>query len=427
MATSTETTIPESLGAAAPRAVSSATVWGAVIFAVVNLMLLLCRPLSHIDPESLPSAHTWVWWAAREYQSEPKAPEIVILGASLLMHPISRLDADYLNRDVDYVHHHRSEYLADALQKATGNKISRCFNFALPGAMMSDDYMVLRAMLSGKRKPSAVILGLGVRDFSDSLVSCPAATPPFRYLKRYANIDDLVDLVMPQMWQRFDYWLGKAVYAHGKKLDAQVAMCEATRSGLGKRFAAALPPSRLVEADPERNAPGNMRAEVEEGWFVVRAHQQLLFEDNTREYKRRFRSPNTSMFDIQEKFLEKFMADCRRNDIRVLLVNIPVTPANRALVPAGNYERFVRLIHDTAARWNTCCVDLGDDTDFVAADFYDTCHMNASGGRKFLDKIVQAITGDLPTMSALQQRRSTRLAVKSSTGATKQKADSLHQ
>ncbi len=392
-----------------PRYVSVA-VCGVILFLLGNVLMLLWKPLANIDPESLPSAHTWVWWAAREYQAEPRTPEIVILGASLLMHPISRLDADFLNKDVDYVHHHRSEYMAASIQQKLGTAVSRCFNFALPGAMVSDDYMVLRAMLTGKRKPAVVVLGLGVRDFSDSLVSCPAATPPFRYLKRYANTDDLVDLVMPQLWQRFDYWLGRAIYPHGKKLDAQVAMCESTKNIIGKSFARVFPASALMEADPERNAPGNMRAEVEEGWFVVRAHQQLSFEDNTREYKRRFRSPNTSMFDIQEKFLEKFMADCHQKNIRVVLVNIPVTPANRALVPVGNYDRYLRLLHSTAQKWDACCVDLGEDHDFVATDFYDTCHMNAAGGKKFVDKIVSALQSDLPTNTALKQLPNVRLA-----------------
>lgn len=392
------------------RGILSASLWGVALFFAINACLLVTKPLAKVDPESMPSAHTWVWWAAKEFMSEPHAPEVVIVGPSLLMHPIARLDAEYLNRDLDYVHHHRSEFMAHALQDKLATHISRCFNFALPGAMMSDDYIVLRSMLLGPKKPAVVVLGLGVRDFSDSLVSCPAATPPFRYLKRYADTDDLVDLVMPQFWQRFDYWIGKNVYPHGKKLDMQVALSEMSKRVLGKESARLFPPSKLVESDPTRTSPANMRAEVEEGWFVMRPHQQLPYEDNTREYKRRFRSPNTAMFDIQEKFLEKFMADCRRNDIRVVLVNIPVTPANRALVPAGNYERYIKLLHETASKWNACCVDLGEDKDFVAADFYDTCHMNAAGGKKFVEKVVASIAQDEMTVAALKNADHVRLA-----------------
>lgn len=392
------------------RPVLSAAVWGVALFCVVNFWMLVAKPLAKVDPESLPSAHTWVWWAAKEFMSESHPPEVVIVGPSLLMHPIARLDAEYLNKDLDYVHHHRSEFMAHALQEKLGTHISRCFNFALPGAMMSDDYIVLRSMLLGPKKPAVVVLGLGVRDFSDSLVSCPAATPPFRYLKRYADTDDLVDLVMPQFWQRFDYWIGKNIYAHGKKLDMQVALAELSKRVLGKESSRLFPPSKLVESDPTRTSPANMRAEVEEGWFVMRPHQQLPYEDNTREYKRRFRSPNTAMFDIQEKFLEKFMADCRRNNIQVVLVNIPVTPANRALVPPGNYERYIKLLHETASKWNACCVDLGDDKDFVAADFYDTCHMNAAGGKKLVEKVVAYIAQDDMTVAALKNADHVRLA-----------------
>ena len=70
----------------------------------------------------------------------------------------------------------------------------------------------------GKHKPEYVILGLSLRDFIDYAVKCPGTTPPFRYLQRFTDIDDIVNLAFPQFWQRFDYYFGKFFYPWAKSL-----------------------------------------------------------------------------------------------------------------------------------------------------------------------------------------------------------------
>src|SRR5262249_36315394 len=98
----------------------SCAIMSLVVGLVINQCLLCWQPLVAVDPESLPAAHTWVWWATREFMDKKQSPDVVLLGSSLLMHPVSRLDADYLNRDLDYVHHHRSVYIEAAMARRFG-------------------------------------------------------------------------------------------------------------------------------------------------------------------------------------------------------------------------------------------------------------------------------------------------------------------
>lgn len=379
----------------------SAVVLGLFLFLIANVLLLVLQPLSKVDPESLPSAHTWVWWAGREYLQRKSAPDVMILGSSLLMNPVAGVEADYLNSDFDYVKHHESRYTADALATRLGSGPVQCFNFALPGAMLSDDFMVLRALVSQNKKPKVIVLGLGVRDFIDSGVACPAATPPFRYLKRFAQIDDIVELSMPQIWQRFEYWVGRAIYLSGKKLDLQVALSEKAKSILSPIFGQRFSACRLEEADPTKNMPGNLRSEIEEGVYVIKAHQPYAFLDNTAEYRKRFRNPNENMFAIQSQFLDKFLAEAQNAKIKVVLMNVPVTPANRALMPKGAYERYLSLLSEEAKRWNVALFDPAKTISFAGEDYGDTAHMNAVGGRKLLDAMVDSLASDRAVRLAL--------------------------
>lgn len=402
--TSTDLTGTQPLSSTSPPAFKFAVIWSSplvlalLILLGVNAYLNSTKPLARIDPESLPAAHTWVWWATKEYLAMQPSPSVVLLGSSLVMHSISRLDADYLNKDLDYVHHHRSVYLENALMSSTQTHHSliigtnpTCFNFALPGGMVSDDYIVARALFSEKRKPKVVILGLSPRDFIDCGVHCAGATPAFRYLKRYTNIDDLVAISMPQIWQRLDYWLGEYIYLWGKKLDLQVWLTQTTKTVLQPLSQRLSAPTRLEDLDLERDLPVNLRSEVEEGMFIVKSHQPYSFEDNTAEYKKRYRSPNPSLFSIQTTFLNMLVQYCKNRDIRVVVVNMPLTPQNIALMPAGSYDRYLQVLKQTSHRHGCRFMDLNTDPNFTRSDFYDTSHMNSTGGKKFADALVHEL------------------------------------
>jgi hypothetical protein len=376
--------------AKSPNIWFSPLVLALAILLTVNGYLLYTKPLAKIDPEALPAARTWVWWATKEYLSAQPPPSVVLLGSSLVMHSISRLDADYLNKDLDYVHHHRSQYLEDTLTKTMGTK-STCFNFALPGGMMSDDYIVARALFSDKRKPKVVVLGLSLRDFIDNGVHCAGATPAFRYLKRFTNTDDLAELAMPQIWQRIDYWLGKYVYLWGKKLELQVWLGQMTDKMLGPIAAKTSVPSKLGNLDLERNLPVNLRSEVEEGMFIVKAHQSYSFDDNSTEYKKRYRSANPSLFKIQTEFLRMLLQYCNNNGIKVIVVNMPITSQNVGLMPAGSYSKYLQALQEASQQAHCKFLDLHTIGKFTNSDFYDTSHMNSSGGKKLADALVREL------------------------------------
>ncbi len=372
---------------------SSCALLAIIVAVMINQMLVIWHPLSDVDPESLPAAHTWVWWATREFMDKKETPDLVLLGSSLLMHPVSRLDADFLNRDLDYVRHHRSVYMEVALARRFGLRSPYCFNFALPGGMVSDDYMVTRALLRGQRKPRLIVLALCPRDFMDNGIRWCGGTPAFRYLRRFVDIDDLVELAMPQIWQRFEYLLAKGFYLFDKRLDLQVICAETAKRESGEML------GNVLGADASADVcslptPPDTRSEVEAGMFIVKAHQERSFADNSAEYKKRYRAANEKIFSIQATFLKKLLTLSKQNGIGVVIVNMPVTAANMQLLPKGTYEAYISVVRDESGRHGSTFIDLNQDHRFEPDDFYDTIHMNAAGGKKFADAILSGIADD---------------------------------
>jgi hypothetical protein len=383
-------------------------VLGMVVLLAVNAVLLLCSPLANVDPDNLPAAHTWVWWATQEFLAQQKPPDVVLLGSSLVMHPVSRQEANFLGKDIDYVKHHRSNYMENLLAKR-GLPGAVCYNFALPGGMVSDDYMVARALLR-QRKPAVMVLGLSIRDFIDNGVHCAGSTPAFKYLKRFTPIDDLVDISMPQIWQRFDYLCGKWLYLWGKKLDLQVLLAEQTKAIVGPFYAKYFAPSQLAKADPSRSLPSNLRAEVEEGMMIVQHDMPYSFEDNSAEYRKRYRSPNASGVSVQNYFFKRLLELAQKENIQVVLVNMPLTPANHKLMPPGSYEQYMDTLRRASAEFGYPLIDLDGGNAFALADYYDTSHMNASGGKKLVNLLVDALVEQPQMVAAIKRGSSNAVA-----------------
>lgn len=377
----------------------STAVWTAGLLLAANATMLAWKPLASVDPESLPSAHTWAWWAAKEFTSLPKAPDVVLLGSSLLFQPLGRLEANYHGKDIDYVRHHRVNYIENALQKR-GLPAEICYNFSLPGSMVSDDYMVMRSLLHGARKPKVAVVCISMRDMMDTQVHCIGTTPPFRLLTRYTDIGDILDIAMPKLWQRGDYLAQKGFYLWGKKLDLQVLLSEATKSTLAPTYSQWFPPSRLAEADPARNLPSNLRSEVE--YMPMRANEPISWTDNASEYKRRYRHANEKLFKDEATFLAKMYDMARERGIEMVLVNAPLTPENHALMPSGAYDHYLLYLRKFCATRDIPLLNLDGQPQFKHEDFYDNAHMNGYGGAKMADAMVEEIATSPRIAAALR-------------------------
>jgi hypothetical protein len=380
-----------------------------MLVGLINLGLFLAHPAARVDAANLPSSHCWEWWRTRSYVKSTVPPDVVLLGSSLMMIPISFRDADYLNKNLDAVSHDHSVYMQDMLKERAGLSDLQCFNFALPGGMISDDYMIFRALIHNqvraRQKPKLLVIGITLRDFLESHVNSASSTNTFHYFRHFFDIDDIANIAMPEFWQKFDYWQGKFLYMVGKRLDMQVAFDEELKKTVAGVFGRA--PEKALDAPVlTANVAHNLKTEAEPGDYPLVPREKFLYEDNSAEYRKRFSHPSDKLFKTQSEFLSKLLTEAKSDNIKVLLVNMPLTPANKSLMPAGYYDRYLATVQDVRARFGCAYLNLNDGQTFTTADFRDTAHMNADGGKKLIDAMVAQIKGDRGESLALTKDHS---------------------
>jgi hypothetical protein len=377
------------------------------LFAMVNAGLVAVQPLRPMPVERIPTKPTWESHRTRDFMQGAQAPDAVLFGSSLMMIPTACRDADYLNATIDPVVHPYSQYLQARIAEKTGMQL-KCFNFALPGGMISDHYMIVSSLFSQERKPKVAIFGLSLRDFIDSGVECAAATPAYHYFSRFkseSEIDSLLPLSMPSIFNRGQYLADKYIYLLGKRLQIQVMASDAISSavtavvsspsdssaGAGSRINASANISSGTKPDnnPDAALSGN---EVTEGMVALQPNAFYPWQDNSREYKKRFKGANESMFKIQTEYFKRMLSQLKSEGVEVLFVNMPLTAANMALMPQGSYDRYIALLKQTAAEQGCSLLDLNDGKSFVASNFKDPVHMNGSGGKILIDQIAENLS-----------------------------------
>lgn len=391
------------------------------LFAAVNAALVAWQPLQPMAVERIPTKPTWESHRTRDFMAGTQAPDAVLFGSSLMMIPTACRDADYLNVTIDPVAHPYSQYLQAKIAEKTGRQL-KCFNFALPGGMISDHYMIVSSLFSNERKPKLAIFGLSLRDFIDSGVECAASTPAYHYFSRYkteSEIDALLPLSMPSIFNRGQYLADRYIYLLGKRLQIQVMAEEAIRTAVikaidstdrGGQSKPSLEPSTQVSTKPDSNPDAALSGtEVTEGMVALQPNAFYPWQDNSREYKKRFKSANQSMFKVQTEYFKRMIAQLRSEGVEVLIVNMPLTPANMALMPKGSYEQYMNLMQQAAREPGCTLLNLNDGKTFVASNFKDPVHMNGSGGKILIDKIADCVP-DLKAVARQSQVAATNKA-----------------
>jgi hypothetical protein len=307
-----------------------------------------------------------------DYAALKKGPDIVLLGSSLMMYPFWAMDKNANDRIGDIFHHHDSLTLRKALVDA-GLKPSSIYNFATFGTMISDSYIFLNEFCSGDKKPDTVVLGFAPRDFSDSDVLSPMATMSFNTLINLSNFAPYAALYLPGFQEKADFVFSHVCWFYARRGKLQREF----EKGINKLYAFL----GVVEQIKQQQKSGFMLdGNADERWIA-----------STNEYKRRYRDIESKSIDVQLGFLRKMITVCKERGIRIILVNMPLHQTNRDLLPAGYYTKYRTAIADVAAAENVKFLDLGESPEFVQSDYWDTSHLNHSGGYKLLPHITSAL------------------------------------
>lgn len=349
-----------------------------LVFVVINVVL----PIYDNIEVRIKSAHApahelagnCLKTAVEELHKSPRTKDsTVLMGSSVLWIPVWKCDmAMAPGAPINF---HRSKWLEKYLQSKTV-KEPDVVNLAIPGAFVSDQFLITDKLLNGSSKPGMIIYGMVPRDFMDSNLSGPALTPTFDSLMELNDLLRLSDLFFDNFQEKADLAVGKIVYLFGKR-----GLLQARAGKTADEL------FHVHGADPTeiKFDPKNPQA-----YFS----HEALWARSVKEYRNRYKYFNVEQFEKQKKFLDALMALCKERDIQLVLVNMPLTKDNIALMPAGLYEQYISFIDATASRHNVPFIDLQKRA-YSDSDFYDTAHLNEQGGAKVLSLAGDLIAGRL--------------------------------
>lgn len=363
---------------------SSYVLLGLVMLLVLDLGFRLADNAFHItNPLDSPN-RSLIWWTVNGFANEHTAPDIALLGSSLMMTAHHAGDATKLNKVQSEVSHFHSACLQDFLSEKTGQKPTT-FSFAIAGQMASDSYLIARSLLVGPKQPKVIIYGIAPRDLIDNTLPSAASTETFKYLSRIGDLSDVALSARTSFNELFQFGLEKVIYTLSRRPNLlawqhKIAYTLAPygQNAITKNELCAPFELRKIAYSEMPDDSGSNELKI-----APYGSEFEPFRDNTAEYRQRYAHIKQKTYKSQLSYLEKLMKLAKERGIQLVVVNMPLTPGNVALMPAGFYSEFKNKVGAMAAANDAAFLDLNKPNAFEQKHFADTVHLNGLGGVAF--------------------------------------------
>jgi hypothetical protein len=367
-----------------PRAFRSTAAFAAAVFVLVNCGLGVAAALNSKAMKSSDQNGVLqtIDSGIQQFKLSKRA-DVVLLGSSLVMAPVWTADFKKLGLAAvgSFYTYHRFDMLARALSQHRRQPLE-VFSFAVPGAMVSDMYLVVEKLLADQKAPSLVIYGIAPRDFMDDLAAGETKTAVFQ---RLGDVSDLnhSDFAKAGFDEKLELVMDRGFYLFGKRTRYQAKVDQCCR-----KIA-----ERQITDRQSADAKGGDVFATTAGVFPLLQDPKILWRKSVDEYHMRYQKFNQHQFTKQEQFLRDTLSTCNKRGIQVLLVNMPLTQANLDLMPPGLYDKYLQSVRAIARDNSVALLDLSADK-FGNQCFYDTVHLNEIGAKELLGRLTTAIRDD---------------------------------
>lgn len=380
-----------------------------VVWAFLALIALdgSCRIANHFGVWPLSAydaAHrSTVFWAAKDFQDEKRAPDITLMGSSLMMAAVHGGDATFENKSQKVALHHKSSLLENLLQKKFHTDYST-FSFSLSGEMASDAYVLSDTLLHGEKQPKVIIYGIAPRDLMDNALKSPASTEIFRFVSRIKDPTDVAISARNSFWSVAEYGLEKLSFLYGHRPDFLFLQHEATKQILCRLGYKDIKDEVHTTYEIRRQAFIELPEDSGPNEVVVHppSASPNEYSDNLPEYRYRYSSFKEKQFKEQVSYLEKFLALGQERGIKIILVNMPLTKDNVDTMPAGFYDRYLKTIGSLCSQHQAELLDLNKPADFPKRYFADSAHLNSKGGERFFEVLSERLFDDTHVSSTIR-------------------------
>lgn len=336
------------------------------------------------------SNHSKMWWAVKDYYESP-APDVILLGSSLMQQVVCDGDATSLQRSVDPLDHHRCVHIEQRLRRATSSPV-RTFSLSVPGEFASDAALV-SSLFTQNKQPARIIYGIAPRDFMDNSLSSPSSTETFRLISRFfpkyaterraysSDIQHCVALV--------ESFLSSVSGIYRNRIDFTYTVSNQFRNLSNFVLASQADKSAdLLTLKDRRILP----EELSLGLQVVKPENDTpMYFDNRAQYICSYQPFRPRIYNAQISYYKDMLRQLRDKSIGVTVVNMPITQDNMDLMIPGFYDGYLRDAKKIAEANGAEFIDLNKKGLFEKRHFKDTVHLNGYGAIKFGELLTEAI------------------------------------
>lgn len=296
---------------------------------------------------------------------------------------------------------------------------------ALPGAMTSDVYNIVDSMFRSGKKPRTVVYIAAPRDFVDrrnvakktALVTAASQSNATKSDTLAGRIDVAANnsgtssasaattIASRGPALQFDVhsWAARNISpALIRRWDMLVAhpsaelACQIMLDGISNLYE-----QRSALRDTIVNFTCEVLKRDKDLWSAqnhVREKQKNMthFDRDLGDYEQRYNPPDFDKLTREGKSLQALQQACDANSARLIVVNMPLTKENKALLNADLYARYKRLLASvqSGAHGQTALVD-SDKWNFERKEFLDSAHLNTVGSKRIQILLAPTISESL--------------------------------
>ncbi len=362
------------------------------LMCALDAWLSLAHPLANLPTVGLDRSE--IFNAVRAYRQRTKSPDIVLLGSSLVTAPFMQAEAELKQAPVARMTERESVAFQNCLASRLGLSPD-VFCLAVGGEMVSDAYLIARNEIFSSRPPAAIVYGIAPRDFQDNLLRDLVSTQPFQLLSDVGDLRGMLSsetvsferkmsLCLERVWALWRYRSDIRTYF---SLRAKKVM-EATMPWIVfDKYGETLDLKPRKRGWFPEEAKGVLRA-----WPGV-ALDHLSAEATMEEYRRRYNPVNAELIAEENTYLRRFLHLCKEKGVAVLMVNMPLSAANKKLMAPGFYDDYLRCLSLECSKCGVEFVNLDDHRFDKADNFVDTVHLTPQVSHKFLEALADVFAG----------------------------------
>jgi hypothetical protein len=383
------------------KLVASAFFWALLLFCAVNLGMAGFHPLASLNTINLERGEPFNAVASLKklWQKDKDRPQpaVLFLGSSLMVAPALQYEAEHRGFAFQRFYNRELTGFPACLEQVLKNAASRAYLLAVGGEMASDAYFLARqalGALSASDTKTVVVYGIAPRDFQDNLFPRVDASPVFRLfaspfdLPRFFAEEKALD---PQ--EKIGVFLERLTPLYCLRTDWQNLAVIRGKRLLEKALPCVVFEKYYDSLELKQTRKGLLPGEAV-GTPMVYPHLAIDHNDwlkTVKEYQRRYNPPNEAKAGVQYHYFDALMSYLGQKDLSVLVVNMPLSKSNLALMSDGFYQAYLEKIRQICRDNKVEFRDLNKASWQADALYVDSVHLKPDYSKQFMQELASTV------------------------------------